>query len=164
MIIIFSGIPGVGKSTIARLLARKLQKLGTVKLFSSDKISGRIYEKIGKIVKENKNKVDFLLIDATFYKRKWQNMVYKLVNSKKALTIYLYCSLETCLKRNKERKPSLPDKVIHILNREMEKPLKPDLSINTDKIRPREAISKILAHPNFLKKNLGGLAKIKNTW
>lgn len=143
MIIIFSGIPGVGKTTLAKALEKKLKKLGTLRLFSSDKISGKVYEKIGKIVRENKEKFDFLLIDATFCKRKWQNMVYRLARPQKVLTIYLHCSLETCLKRNKKRKPSIPEKAIHILHYEMERPLKPDIPIDTDKIGKNKATNLI---------------------
>lgn len=143
MVIIFCGVPGVGKSTIAKALEKKLKKLGNCKLFVSDKISGKVYTKIAKIVKENLNKVDFLLIDATLYKKKWRDMVYKLAKKERVLTVYLHCSLATCLKRNKKRKPSLPDRVIHIIHHEMEKPIHPNISINTDKIKPKEAVEKI---------------------
>ncbi|PJE51261.1 hypothetical protein COV27_02175, partial [candidate division WWE3 bacterium CG10_big_fil_rev_8_21_14_0_10_39_14] len=57
---------------------------------------------------------------------------------------YLHCSLKTCLERNREREPSLPDRVIHIINAEIEKPEKPDIEINTDEVEPEAAISQIL--------------------
>lgn len=154
MIIIFSGIPGSGKTTIAKALFKKLRKLGSSKFFSSDKISGRVYEKIGKIIKEYKDKIDFLLIDATFYKKKWREMVKKLAKPQKVLTVYLHCSLETALKRNKKRRPSLPDRVVHIIYHQMEKPKKPEISINTDKIEPKMAIDLIFQKIKKIKRLL----------
>jgi len=145
MIIIFCGIPGSGKSTIARGVAKALQKLGkSYRLFVSDKIPGRLYKQIPKILKENLGKVDYILLDATFYKKKWRDMVFKLARGEKILTVYIYAPLKTCLKRNKNRQPRIPEKVVHIMHREMEKPRHPDFSINTNKIKPKEAISRIL--------------------
>jgi adenylylsulfate kinase-like enzyme len=62
----------------------------------------------------------------------------------KIFTIYLYCSLETCIKRNKKRKPHIPEKAVFIIHHEMEKPKRPEISINTDKIKLREAVFQIL--------------------
>jgi len=146
MVIIFCGVPGSGKSTIAKGLAAKLKKWGNYKLFVSDKVSRGVYKKIPQFLKENLGKVSFILIDATFYKKKWRDMVYKIAKEKKekVFTIYLHCQLKTCLKRNKERKPSIPEKAVHIIYHQMEKPKKPDVSIDTDKVGPKEAISQIL--------------------
>ena len=49
MVIIFCGVPGTGKSTIARMLA---EKLGEVKLLVSDEIRGKSYPRIYEFVKE----------------------------------------------------------------------------------------------------------------
>jgi len=152
MVIIFCGVPGSGKSTIARALAKKIKKLGSYKILISDKVSGRVYEKISEFLKENLGKVDYILIDATFYKKKWRDMVYKLAKAggQKALTVYLHCSLDTCISRNKMRKPHIPEKAIYIISHQMEKPRYPDqvgrwvASINTDKIKPKEAVLQIL--------------------
>jgi len=143
MIILFCGLPGSGKSTIAKKLARKLERLGSLKLIVSDQISGRVYRKIFKQVKENIEKVDYLILDATFYKKKWRDKIYALAKGK-VFTIYLECALETCLRRNKKRRPSIPEKAIYILRAQFEKPRKPDLLINTDKVSSHKAVQKIL--------------------
>ena len=70
--------------------------------------------------------------------------VKEICNSQNIFSIFLDCSLKTCLERNKKRKPASPDRVIHIINAKMEKPEKPDISIDTDKIEPEEAVAQIL--------------------
>ncbi len=126
-------------------MAAALEKRGkSVRLFVSDEIAGRIYKKIPAILKRNLDKVDFVLLDATFYKKKWRDLVKKLAGRHRIFTIYVHCKLATCLKRNKKRRPSLPEKVIHIMYRRMEKPRRPDISLDTEKIKPREAVKRIL--------------------
>lgn len=144
MVIIFCGIPGSGKSTIAKILAKKLDKLGSIKLFISDEISGQVYKRISKLLKENLNKVDYIVVDATFYKRKWREMVFKICGKDRVVLVYVDCPLKICLQRNKERKNPLPEKVLHIISHQMEKPKKPDLIIDTKNLRPKEAVSIIL--------------------
>ena len=144
MVIIFCGIPGSGKSTIAKILVKKLEKRSKVKLLISDEIRGKRYERIYSWIGENLNRADCLIVDATFYKKEWREKVKEIANGKNVFLCYLHCSLRTCLKRNQKRKPSFPERVIHIINAEMEKPKNPDISIDTDKIKPLKAILKIL--------------------
>jgi len=144
MVIIFCGVPGSGKSTIARRLIQELKKLGKVKFLISDEIRRRKYEQIYQWLQKNLNTTDYLIVDATFYKKEWREKVKEIANSQNVFTIFLYCSLKTCLERNQKRKPSFPERVIHIIDAEIEKPEKPDISIDTDKIKPEEAVSQIL--------------------
>lgn len=144
MVIIFCGVPGSGKSTIAKILVEKLKERGKVEFLVSDEIRGKRYSQIYRWLRENLDRADYLIVDATFYKKEWREKVKEIANGKNVFIIFLHCSLKTCLERNKERKPSFPDRVIHIINAEMEKPENPNLSINTDKIKPEEAASLIL--------------------
>lgn len=144
MVIIFCGVPGSGKSTIAKMLAEKLKERGAVKLLVSDEIREKRYERIYNWIRENLGKADYLIVDATFYKKEWREKVKKIANRKNVFTIFLYCPLKTCLKRNQQRRPSFPEKVIHIINAEMEKPKKPDILIDTDKVKPEKAVNQIL--------------------
>lgn len=150
MVIIFCGVPGSGKSTIVKILAEKLEAKGKVKLLVSDEIRGKRYSRIYDWIGENLDynppatRADYFLIDATFYKKEWREKVKEIANGQNVFTIYLHCSLKTCLERNKKRKPSFPERVIHIINAEMEKPENPNISIDTDKIKPVEAVSQIL--------------------
>jgi len=153
MVIIFCGVPGSGKSTIAKLLKEKLEKSGKTRIFVSDKVSGKVYKRIFKWLKENIGKADYILIDATFYKKEWRDEVLALAGKEAVIVIYVYCKLETCIERNKKRKPSLPERVIHIINRKIERPENPYVSINTDTTQPEEAVSKVLAKVTTRKQN-----------
>ena len=144
MVIIFCGVPGSGKSTIVRKLADALEEKGEVKLLVSDEIRGKRYNRIYSWLKENLAKADYLVVDATFYKKKWREKVKEIANGKNVFTIFLHCSLKTCLERNRQRKPSFPDRVIHIINAEIEKPEKPGIFINTEEVKPEEAVGQIL--------------------
>ena len=144
MVIVFCGVPGSGKSTIAKLLTEELKKKGRVKLFVSDKVKSRVYEKALNFLEKNLGKTDFILLDATFYRRKWRDEVFKKTGRKNVLLIYLRCSLKACLKRNKERKPQIPEKAVHIIFHQMKEPKNPDILIDTEKINPKEAVGIIL--------------------
>lgn len=145
MVIIFCGIPGSGKSTLAKILHKKLEKLGRSKLFISDDISSKVYKKISVLLKENLNKFDYIVVDATFYKREWREMVRKICGKDKVITLYIDCPLKVCLRRNKKRKNPLPDKVLYIIHHQMEKPRHPTLVIDAQKTTPKTAVSLILA-------------------
>jgi len=143
MIIIFCGVPGSGKTTIAEILAGILGKFGQVKLIVSDEISGKVYKRISSVLKKSLDETDYILADATFYKRSWREMTEIIGGKGHVLTCYLHCSLETCLARNRGRNPCLPERVIHIISKEMERPSHPFISIDTERITPEEAAFKI---------------------
>ncbi len=143
-VIVFCGIPGSGKSTIARKLAAELEKSGRVKLVISDHISDKIYERIFKLLREDLGTVDYFLIDATFYKKQWREKVRTIAGEGNVLLCYLQCPLRTCIERNKSREPSLPERVIHIINKEMEIPENPDVLIDTGKVEAERAVAQIL--------------------
>ncbi len=153
MVIIFCGVPGSGKSTIASFLKEELGKSGKTRIFVSDKVSGKVYKRIFKWLKENIGKADYILIDATFYKKEWRDEVLALAGEKAVIVIYVYCKLETCIERNKKRKPALPERVIHIINRKIERPENPYFSINTDVTGPEDAVSNIVDKITTRKKN-----------
>lgn len=153
MVITFCGVPGAGKTTIARRVAANLKKLGQVKVLTSDEILGsRVYQHIFRLLRENLDRVNYILIDATFYKKEWREAVKAIAGEKNVLTCYLHCPLKTCLERNRERKPSLPDRVIHIINKEMECPQNPGISIDTEKTGLEEAVGQIVERVISLRK------------
>jgi len=88
--------------------------------------------------------VDYFLIDATFYKKQWRQKVRTIAGEGNVLLCYLQCPLRTCIERNKSREPSLPERVIHIINKEMEIPENPDVLIDTGKVRAERAVAQIL--------------------
>jgi adenylylsulfate kinase len=138
MILVLYGPIGSGKSTLARKLAQELK----AHLISSERFKRRVYARLLREVRKNLDKD--LVVDATFYKRKWRQSLRKLVGGKKLLMIYLHCSLETCLERNKVRENPVPERAIRIVWSEFEEPLEADLRINTQRLSIEQALDKIL--------------------
>ena len=151
MIILFCGIPGSGKSTIAEILAKRLAALGPVEMFSSDKLRGPVYEKFFKILAQDRQRADFVIFDATFYKKEWREQISALAQSA-VVTVYLNCPLEIALERNKERQPRISEKAVHIMFHRMEPPEKPDIGIDSATMTAADAAEKIF---EFVKKQRG---------
>lgn len=159
MVIIFYGIPGCGKTTIAKKLTASLRnpesarRAATVKLFISDKLKPPVYQKFFQLFKENAGKADFLIFDATFYKRKWREKMKLLArrSQEKVITVYVRCDLKTALQRNRRRMPKIPEKAVHIIFHQFESPKKPDIIINSEKTTAEQAAQKIFA---FIRKRL----------
>jgi len=131
MVIIFCGIPGSGKSTIAGMLLQRLTAQGRVRVFSSDNTKGPVYRKFIKAVTSTRNGEDFMIFDATFYKKEWRRQIRAAAQDEKVLTVYLHCPLEVALSRNRERRPNISEKAVHIVFHRMEPPKKPSLTIDT---------------------------------
>lgn len=146
MIILFCGIPGSGKTTIAKKLAAQLKKRGSVRLFISDKLKPPVYKKFFRLLKENAGEYDYLIFDATFYRKKWRdNMVALSCRIAPLLTVYVKCSLATALKRNRRRRPKIPEKAVHIIYHRFEPPKWPDAVIDTENLTLAQAVKVILA-------------------
>lgn len=137
-------MPGAGKTTIARKLADKLRKFGSVKLFVSDKLRPPVYQKFFKLLRKNLGKLDFLIFDATFYKEKWRRKMRALAKKEKVLLIYLVVSKKAAILRNRKRRPKIPEGALHIIASRFEKPKKPGIVINTEKMPITAAVKKIL--------------------
>jgi adenylylsulfate kinase len=119
-LIYITGLPGSGKSTIAQAL---------LKLLASQKIEAtyvrldeirkeivpephytkeereRVYQTYAErgleLVGQGKN----VILDATAHRKKWRDFVRARV--KNFIEVYIKCSLETCIKRETERKEGL---------------------------------------------------------
>lgn len=146
MIIMFCGIPGSGKSTIVELLAKNLAALGTVQIVSSDKLKGPVYQKIFRTLALDEKRADFVILDATFYKKEWRKQVRALARDKKVVTVSLDCPLSVALARNKKRRLNITDRAVHIIHRRMEPPDCPEIELDTSTISPADAVRKILEY------------------
>lgn len=128
MLIIFFGLPGAGKTTMARMFSKKI---GAV-LISSDKIRKKFFEKTGytrrereKVYEKMQEKAFFNLIrdrsvvlDATFQDEKLREYVFELADVFKTKPLFFYCIApkKTVLKRleKRSRKNSLSDADIKV--------------------------------------------------
>jgi tRNA uridine 5-carbamoylmethylation protein Kti12 len=152
MIIVFCGPPASGKSTIARKLAEKLENS---KLVSSDEFKRKTYKRMFAETEKWAGKVKYLILNGTFYKREWRDGIKRIAEGKGegAITFFITCSLDTCLKRNESRKNQIEEKAVRIIYGQMEKPEDQYSLIDTDVLSVDEAIEAILkilsAGPNF---------------
>ncbi len=146
MIIMLCGIPGSGKSTIGEMLATQLAALGSVQMVSSDRLKGPVYAKIFRMLAANACREDFLILDATFYKKEWRRQVSALAPEKKLVRVYLDCPLSVALQRNKKRTPNISDRAIHIIHRKMEPPECPEIRLDIASLSPEDAVRKILEY------------------
>lgn len=145
MIIIFCGIPGSGKTTIAETLAECLTAFGRVQMLSSDRIRAPVYRRFLKALEPNQRREDFLIFDATFYKKDWRQQIRAVAQGEKVITVYLHCPLEVALKRNKERRGKISERAVHIIFHQMELPKNPSIAIDTAATGVTDAVSRILA-------------------
>ncbi|MFB0543642.1 MAG: AAA family ATPase [Candidatus Bathyarchaeia archaeon] len=142
MIILIFGPPGAGKTTIARRLA---EELDDSYLLSSDQFRRRVYRRLMGEIRRRRGERRHLIVDGTFYKGKWREELRETSGGEATLEVFIDCSLETCLRRNRERCSPIPEEAVHIIWREFERPESPDLEINTDDDTPEEAVQRILS-------------------
>jgi tRNA uridine 5-carbamoylmethylation protein Kti12 len=146
MIIMFCGIPGSGKTTIAEMLAARLGDLGRVQLVSSDKLKGPVYRKMLKTLGPDQRRAEFVIFDGTFYKKAWREQVEALAHDEKIITVYLECALGIALERNRQRRPNISEKALHIVFHRMEPPECPTIKIDTANVPARDAAATIFEH------------------
>ena len=161
----FTGLPGSGKSTLARLTASRLRRLGigTV-ILSSDMLRKYLTPKPSYSEEERKLVYHVLavmakllteyglnvLIDATGNRRAYREEARNLIE--RFAEIYVKCPLNLCMEREAKRRvrrgapKGIYEKAFKGLSETVpglgspyEEPLKPDLVLETDKLRPGEA-------------------------
>ncbi len=146
MVILFCGIPGSGKTTIAEILAERLAALGQVQILSSDRLKPPVYRRIFEALEAERGGEDFLILDATFYKKEWRDRVADLAKSEPLTIVYLHCPRELALRRNRARRQNISERALHIVYHRMERPDNPDLTIDTTKTSAQKAAETIFQH------------------
>ena len=142
MLLVLFGPAGVGKTTIAGKL---MEALNDAHVISSDNFRSRVYDRMLREVADKLGRHEVLILDATFYRKKWREKLRDLTSGKDLIVnVFLYCSLETCLKRNREREEAIPEAAVRTIWRGFEMPEDPDVYIDTGKLSVEEAVDKIL--------------------
>lgn len=151
MILMLCGPPGAGKSSIAR---RLMDRLDDAHLISSDQFKRRTYDRVMREVERRLGMQRHLVIDATFYKRRWRDRLREIsADEGRVVTILIECSLETCLERNRERGTPIPEEAIHRIWNEFERPEDPDIRIDAEEESVEQAVDKILEEIANLESN-----------
>jgi tRNA uridine 5-carbamoylmethylation protein Kti12 len=150
MIVVLCGPPGAGKTSIAR---RLMEVLGDAHLVSSDRFRRRVYDQVMREVVELLGGHEHLLIDATFYRRAWRDRLREVVGgTDRVVTVFVDCSLETCLRRNREREAPIPEAAVRMIWREFERPVDPEVHVFTDETSVEGAVEKVKTELDRLKK------------
>jgi len=164
-----TGLPGSGKSTIARLVAKKLANIGVpVQILSMDMLRKALTPKLGYTEEERslaysalvftaklltQNNVN-VIIDATGNRRKHRDKARREISN--FLEVYLKCPLEVCIERERGRKRLLgaPKDIyqkgfdrrsltVPGLGVPYEEPLKTEVTVNTAQLSRRDAAEEI---------------------
>ena len=141
MIILIFGPAGAGKTTIANRLVDRLED---AYLISSDQFRKKVYERLIREVRKRREESGCLVVEGTFYKSRWREELRAAAEGEEMLEVFVYCSLETCIKRNRNRSQPIPEAAIHIIWKEFEHPENFDLEINAESLTPEEAAQQIL--------------------
>ena len=147
MLLILCGPAGSGKSSIAR---RLMEEWDDAYLISSDRFKRKVYDRIMRETGRRLGKQKYLIIDATFYRKRWRDRLREIISDgERVVIIFIDCSLETCLVRNREREKPIPEEAIRIIWNKFERPDDYDIYINTEKFGIEQAVDKILKELNI---------------
>lgn len=146
-----TGLPGSGKSTLAEALKKTrndfvilrmddFRKIVTPHPTYSDEEREIVYRSLVYLAKELAGAGWNVIIDATGNMRRWRELARGLIP--KYIEVYLRCSIEECIEREKSRKDSLgaPRNIyekgksgspVPGLNAPYEEPLNPELTIDS---------------------------------
>ncbi|MEM2289760.1 MAG: ATP-binding protein [Candidatus Hadarchaeales archaeon] len=140
-LILLCGPPGVGKSTIGRLLADRTG----AELLSTERFKRRVYSRLLSQLEREMGKKGMVL-EGTFYRREWREKIEELARYHKTpiLTVLIKASLQTCLRRDAQRERPVGEKGVKIIHAEFEEPEKPDLLIDSEEVTPEQAVERIL--------------------
>jgi len=139
MIVLFCGPPASGKSAIAKRLVKELEDW---KLIVSDEFKRKTYRHMFIETERWAGRVRYLILDGTFYRKEWRDRIREIADEKgeEVFTVYVTCSLETCLERNRLRKEQIEEKAVSIIYHQIEKPEKANFSLDTDVLSVDEAV------------------------
>ncbi len=164
----FTGLPGSGKTAIASRVKTLLSKKGIdVKILQLDEIRrvltpepkytdeerDIVYLSLGymaKLLVENGANV---FIDATANRKKYRDAARKMIP--RFAEVFVRCPLPVCIEREARRKAvfspkGIYEKSTHVganvpgINVPYEEPLKPEVVVDTDKLKPEESAKKVM--------------------
>lgn len=137
VILLVGGPPGAGKTTLATRARDELADRGReFRTLRSDDFSRDTYDRMYRRVLGTD---DDWIVDGTFYHREWRERFYDLGGVR---IVYVTASLETCLRRNRERADPIDEDGVHVVYREFDQP-RADLTVDTDETPPDAAAERV---------------------
>lgn len=124
-LIILIGIPGSGKSSIAKYLQSEFQEYKTIstdairaKIFGNEEIQGpwlKIWDEVEKQLQQAVINTNTVIYDATNIDRKQRKKIIALgrnIGFTEIIGLWVDTTLEICLKRNQQRHRQVPEAII----------------------------------------------------
>ncbi len=158
----FTGLPGAGKSTLARLLEGKLRQLGLqVEVLDGDEVRKRLTKGLGFTREDREENIRRIAYVANLLSKVGAVAIVAAISPyaqsrdevrseiENFVEVFVKCSLETCIERDPKGLYAKAQRgeISHFtgISDPYEEPKNPEIIVETDQEQPDECLMKILS-------------------
>ena len=154
-LVIFCGIPGSGKTTIARVVAEKTPRSVLVQTDAlramiarpnyGGEESGLVYDGCMAVAREALRRGYTVLLDGTFMREEYRERARRTLRGYAAATdvVHVSCELEVALRRNSARHARIPPAKVRSIHRRFQEPRRA-IRVDSTRLSPGRAAAQIL--------------------